>query len=196
MRLRVSLFVGVIVTLLAFTSFASLPVSAHEHVRVGPYEFTVGWREEPPVVGVLNGLDLEVVWFSNQSAVLNAHLDLDATLMKGSASITPALVPQFGRDGWYTFDTIPTEPGNYSVRILGNLNGTAVDFSVNLQEVAPASDVEFPRPTPTPGDLQGQVGALQGQVTLLLVIATLGLLLAVVSTATAVVLARRLRPRP
>jgi hypothetical protein len=192
---RIPIVIGVVVTLLASASFAAPPVAAHEHVLVGPYLFTVGWRVEPPVVGVLNGLDLEVVVNETQAPVLNAHRDLNATLTKGSTSVTPSLVPQFGRAGWYTFDAIPTEPGNYSVRVFGNLDGTPVDFAVTLQTVEAASEVEFPRATPTPGDLRSQIAALQGQIAVLLVLATLGLLLAVVSTTMAVVLIRRLRPR-
>ena len=176
------------IALTASTSWTAPPAEAHTHVTVEPYNFTVGWREEPPFVGVVNGLDLEVAWHANGTAVLRAHRDLNATLTKGSSSTSPILLPQFGRDGWYTFDVIPTEAGVYRVRIHGNLNGTPIDFPAELQEVRPASSVEFPRANPTPGELQGQV-------TLLLAIATGGLILAAASTATAVVLARRLRPR-
>lgn len=168
-------------------------VSAHEVVHVGSYHFVIGWRDEPPIVGVMNGLDLNLT--QNGAAVSNAHQDLTVNLTKGSVLVSPLLRPVFQSEGDYTFDVIPTEPGVYRVHFAGNLDGTVVDFSVALEEVAPASDVEFPRTVPTPGDLQAQLVTVQGQVTVLLILATLSLLLAIVSTAIAVVLARRLRSR-
>lgn len=180
---------------------SSVPVSAHEHRHVGPYELTVGWREEPPVVGVLNGLDLGIHWEANGTPVEGVAADLTATLTFGTSSISPLLGPQFGRPGWYTFEVIPTRSGVYSMRIQGDLDGTPVDETVELQEVSPRSDIEFPDPDPTPGGLADELSAaraelatLQGQITVLIAVASLGLVLAAISTAASLRLGRRLRP--
>lgn len=187
---------AVALALVSSAPFAGPPARAHSDVDVGPYEFVIGWRVEPPAVGVLNGLDLGISWHANGTAVLSAHQDLTATVTKGARSTSPPLRPQFEMPGWYTFDLIPTEPGDYSVRIRGNLDGTAVDFTVPIEEVSPASEIEFPAANPTPGDLQGQVIALQGQLTILLAVASLGVILAAASTAAAVMMGRRLRKGP
>jgi hypothetical protein len=133
--------------------------SAHEHVTVDEYELTVGWRIEPAFVGVLNGLDLGIehhLLNGSTEWVLDADITLNATLRLGTAFVAKGLEPQFGNPGWYTFDVIPTREGDYSVRILGTLDTTPVDVTIDLDRVRPASGAEFP-PTsdPTPGALQG-----------------------------------------
>ena len=52
-----SLFViaGLIVLGFSF-SFAY----AHTTFEVGPYEIEVGWQDEPPVVGILNAITIEI----------------------------------------------------------------------------------------------------------------------------------------
>lgn len=175
--------------------FAMTPVAAHRSTTQGPYRFVVGWLEEPSIVGNQNGLDFEIELLSDRSPVLDAHQNLTATLTKGSSTISPPLVPQFGRPGRYTFVVIPTEPGNYSLHVTGTLNGTAIDFTLDLDEVVPASDLQFPRPSPTIEDLQGQVGGLQGQIVALLAVATIGLILAGITTTMLLLPIFRLRIR-
>jgi hypothetical protein len=183
MNRSVCTFVAVAIALAGCALFAWEPVSAHQAETDGPFRFVAGWLEEPAVAGAQNALDLEIERLSPPSPpspVLEAHKNLTATLTKGSASISPPLDEQFGRDGRYTFVVIPTEPGNYTLRLTGNLNGTAIDVEVVLDEVVTTSDLQFPRPTP--GNPEGQIGALQGQVTALFVVATIGLILAGIST--------------
>jgi hypothetical protein len=154
--------------------------SAHERVTVGEYELTVGWRIEPAFVGVLNGLDLGIIWQANATPVTNAHLRLTTNLSTGSSIAPKSLRPQFNRAGWYTFDVIPTREGDYSVRILGTLNTTAVDETVDLDRVRPASGAEFP-PTsdPTPGALQD----LRTQAAVATALGTAGLALGLIAVA-------------
>lgn len=178
------------------------PAAAHTHVTVGEYELIVGWRMEPPVVGVLNGLDLGIehhlsngttVWFRGAEATLNA------TLITGPASLVKGIEPQFGIPGWYTFDVIPTRAGAYSVRVLGSLNGTVVDRTVALEEVMPASDVEFPVPDPTAPGLQGQVSQLSAQVAtlqaLIIALGAVGIILGAAALGMGFLLVRRQRAK-
>jgi len=200
MALRGSPLLACAVLILIVGSFlgVAVPAAAHEHVIVGEYELIVGWRQEPAVVGLLNGLDLGIehhlsngstVWVSGADATLNA------TLTTRTASIVKALEPQFGRPGWYTFDVIPTRPGSYVVRLDGTVEGTAVDKAIVLDDVAPASDVEFPVANPTPPDLQQQVAAMNAQLTLLLALAAVGIILAAAALAMGFVLLQRPRAK-
>jgi hypothetical protein len=169
------------------------PVAAHEHMTVGEYEFIVGWRSEPPLVGDSNGIDLGIEHDLGNGTVAwvsGAHLTLNATLSIGGASMTSALRPQFGRLGWYTFDVIPTRPGVYSVRVFGSVEGTAVDFAMELEEVEPRATAEFPATDPTPSELQDAVdaatsenAALRAQAGLLLLVSAVALLIGLASLA-------------
>ena len=169
-----------IVVLVLIGTAASLlasapPSAAHEHIQAGPYELTVGWREEPPLVGELNGLFLRVEYSTNGTPVEGAHQFLAAVLMTGSASLTAPLGPQFGQPGVYTFDVIPTRAGNYSVRLMGTLGTTSVDVVVALDNVRPASAVAFPAADPTASELQARLDTLQTLLILTIVVALIGL---------------------
>ncbi|HYM40116.1 MAG TPA: hypothetical protein VEY12_08255, partial [Thermoplasmata archaeon] len=138
-----------------------------------------------------------VVW------VLGAENNLTAVIMSGPASSTQALSPQEGRDGWYTFPIIPTIAGSYSVRIVGNLAGTAINITVPLDNVQASSTVEFPVPNPTPSTLQGndntlssQISSLQSQVALATGIAALAVVFGVAGVGVGVLSWRRGRKNP
>ena len=172
-------------------ALAVRPVAAHEHVIIGEYELTVGWRDEPAVTGSINGLDLGIQHhFTNGTTVwvVGNEGNMTARLTTGPiSSPLKALAPQSGRPGWYTFDVIPTRAGSYSVRINGTLEGTAFDQTVPMDDVSPASDLAFPVTDPTASDLQSRLDAanaliagLQSQVTLAIAIALVGVVVGAV----------------
>ena len=198
---RIGLVVGLLLGIVAAFGFAEVPVAAHTHRTVGAYEFIVGWRNEPATTGVLNGLDMGIErHFANNTTawVEGAETALTTVLSTGGVSTTKAVTPQDGRPGWYTFDVIPTRVGTYSVRITGTLNTTSIDISIPLDDVGPASDIQFPVADPTPSDLQdrlnqanAQVAALQSQVNLAMAVGVAGLLAAIVVGAGSVWMARK-----
>lgn len=179
------------------------PVIAHEHIEVGDLEFVVGWRSEPPVVGVLNGLDLAIHRHPSEEPVIGAEANLTTTLSAGPSSVTKGLKPQFGRPGWYTFDLVPTREGDYSVRIQGTLEGTDVDITVTLQTVAGRADIEFPVNDPSASELQEDIlasadetASLRAQVVTLSIIAVVGVIVGALGATVASVALWRLRSRP
>ncbi len=195
-----------VIALAGLLLLAAQPVSAHEHVNVGPYGFTVGWLDEPAIANVKNGLDMgvnetlpngTVVW------VLGAENNLTTVIMSGPASSTQALSPQEDRPGWYTFPIIPTIAGSYSVRITGSLGGTAINITVPLDDVQASSTVEFPVPNPTPSTLQGndntlssQLSSLQSQLTLVTAVAAVGVVFGIAGSAVGIMAWRRGRKSP
>jgi len=170
--------------------FGARPATAHEHVTVGEYELTVGWRDEPAVAGFVNGIDLGIV-NGTGAPVVGVEGNLIAVLSTGPVSSSPkAFEPQFGRDGWYTFDVIPTRAGSYTLRLTGTLGSTSVNVNVILDDVSPASDLAFPVADPTAGDLQdrldaanAQISGLQSQIIIALVVALVGVGVGVVGIA-------------
>lgn len=196
---------GLAVALALLSPFAlAQPVAAHEHVTVGTYAFTVGWRIEPALTGVLNGLDMgiEQNLSGTMVAVLGAEANLTATLTTGPASVVKAIEPQDNRPGWYTFDVIPTRIGTYTVHVTGTLNATAIDITVALDDVAAASDVQFPVPDPTATDLSQQLAqvsaqfaALQSQLAVLIVVASIGTILAAAALVMSTLQIRRQRAK-
>ncbi|MFQ6013541.1 MAG: hypothetical protein ACE5LS_07860 [Thermoplasmata archaeon] len=197
---RTTLALPILLTLGLALLALPAPVSAHEHIEVGDLEFIVGWRAEPPVVGVLNGLDLGISRHPSEEPVMGAEGNLTATLRTGPTSVTKSIRPQFGRDGWYTFDVVPTREGDYTVQIEGTLEGTAVDITVALKTVLGRAGVEFPVNDPSASELQDAIlasadetAALRAQVGTLSIIAAVGIIIGAVGVAVASLALWRMR---
>jgi hypothetical protein len=68
---------------------------------------------------------------------------------------------QFGQDGAYTADVLPTEAGDYTWHIWGDIEGTPVDVSMTSSpdtfgSVEPKSESAFPAAEPTLQELRDQ----------------------------------------
>lgn len=122
-------------------------VVAHESRLVGDNEYyvTVGYSTEPAYTDVLNGLDLflrtpDGEWVPFQEDNLSAEL----ISPDGNAKMDLSIRARYGEPGQYTADFVLTEPGVYSVRIWGEINGVSFDETYELDEVTPLSAITFP----------------------------------------------------
>jgi hypothetical protein len=92
--------------------------------------------------------------------------------------LTKGCKAQFGKPGWYTFPFIYTKAGAYPLHIVGTINGTAVDTTIQpAHPVADSGDEMFPVKVDSPeataakasqlGDdlaaLKARVNTLEGQ---------------------------------
>lgn len=198
---RIGFLVVMLLGIVSAFGFAEGPVAAHTHRIVGQYEFVVGWRTEPATTGVLNGLDLGIErHFANNTTawVVGAESALTAVISTGGINATKGVTPQDGRPGWYTFEVIPTRVGTYTVRITGTLNTTSIDVSLALDDVGPASDIQFPVPDPTASDLQDRlnqvnahIASLQSQVNNALAVGMASLIVALVVGVGSLYMARK-----
>lgn len=145
--------VGVAAVALVVAAILSLPttsVSAHEErVVATDYTFTVGFIAEPAVQNDTNGIWVEIT--KADQPVLAASDTLKAQVIFGDQTKDMALAPAFGEEGAYESVFIPTQPGDYTFRFFGELEGVAVDESFTsspegFDSVAARSDLEFPAP--------------------------------------------------
>lgn len=151
----------ILTALLVFgTSFSS--VYAHTTVEVGTYEIEVGWQDEPPVVGILNAITVDISEPNKETGIFtnvtNGFRSMDATVMSGGA--TKILdINSDPSPGHYYAKIIPTKIGSMEVKIQGELNGTSIDVIVPIEDVESTSILDFP---PTTSSASGQeIGALK-----------------------------------
>ena len=143
---RVFMLLGA--TLLAALFLAQpLVSSAHEHREVGDYTFVVGFINEPAVQGDTNGIVLEVT--KGDAPVVGLADTLTAQAIFGDQTRDFELTPAWGEDGVYHAVFIPTEPGDYTFRFFGQVDGIEVDETFTsspegFDSVAPRADLEFP----------------------------------------------------
>jgi len=138
------------------------PVFAHGETEVGDYAIEIGFHNEPALLGQPNGLDLFVTNSKTGEQVNGLEETLQVEIIFGSSKKELEIRPQFGQDGAYTADVIPTQVGDYTWHIFGEINGTPVDISMTsgpdtFGSVEDTAVLAFPDPagsgSPVGGDL-------------------------------------------
>ena len=140
-------------------------VYAHTTIEVGPYEIEVGWQDEPPVVGILNAITIDIREPGNVEGVsmgiTNAFRNLDATIVSGGASKVLDINTD-PRPGHYYAKIIPTKTGSLEIKLQGEINGIEINEIIPVEDVESTSVLDFPA---TSGSSSGQVVALTNAVT-------------------------------
>ena len=138
---------------------------AHTTIEVGPYEIEVGWQDEPPVVGILNAITIDVREPGNVEGVsmgiTNAFKNLQATVVSGGASKVLDINTD-PRPGHYYAKIIPTKIGSLEIKLQGEINGVIINVVIPVEDVENTSVLDFPA---TFGSSSGQVVALKNAVT-------------------------------
>lgn len=177
---RALVALGSLMLLLLALAARPRTAAAHEGIEVGNYEFTIGWMNEPALVGLPNGPYIAIALIEKHehteatpepghtdehqtTPVEGAEAALTFEVEFGSARQTYALRPVFGQPGIYTTDFVPTRPGQYTFRFGGSINGEAIDFVFDPEEIGAADSVMFPEPAASNLELTKQVQAAQAQ---------------------------------
>lgn len=135
--------------------------SAHEHRTVGEYSFVVGFLNEPAVQGELNAVSVRVTLpapdtatpmpgADDVSATPVEDLELTVEVIFGDQKVSLPMEGKWGDPGHYVAYFIPTQPGDYSFHVTGQIDGTAIDemFTAGpetFSTVTPRTDLEFPK---------------------------------------------------
>lgn len=110
------------------------------------YRMSVGFIAEPIHTDERNGLDLAIRRAGEKETVPDLEAGLKAEIIApgGTSRREMAVRPRYGHPGRYTFDVLLTQPGTYSVRVWGTLDGTAFDETFELSEARPLAELRFP----------------------------------------------------
>lgn len=166
-------------------SFSVSTASAHGHAKAGEYEIEIGFHNEPAYVGEPNGLDLFIANEDTGQKIDNLSDKLKAEIIFGSSKREVKIKPQWEVSGAYTADVLPTQVGDYTWHIWGDINGTPVDITMasgpdTFGSVQAKSDVSFPVAEPTSSEISAQAAAAAQSAQLALIIGSLGLVLGLV----------------
>jgi hypothetical protein len=144
---------------------------AHERIVSGDYALTLGWLDEPPVVGLKNAALIEVATAKDDKPVEGAEGTLTAQIVYGGKSKDLLLQPVEGQPGTYAGYFIPTRRGTYTLKVGGAINGQAVTASADIEEVVTPDSLAFPEP---PLDAQAALAALQSELSTTRIFAIVG----------------------
>lgn len=148
---RSIMLVAAAFALAVITLLQPLTTSAHEAREVATdYSFVVGFINEPAVQGDTNGIWLEVTMA--EAPVLGLADTLQAQVIFGDQTRDMPLIPAFGEEGVYEAVFIPSEPGDYTFRFFGQIDGVDVDETFTsspegFDSVQLRADLEFPGST-------------------------------------------------
>jgi len=129
--------------IVSFLAFSPGPALAHEEMISGDIRIVGGWVNEPPLVGQLNGIGLEITRESDGQPITNAIAQLDVSVRKGTPTRSLDLVPQ-EEPGMYAARILPTQTGQYAVVIRGTVAGQAIDGQIEIEDVEDAARFNFP----------------------------------------------------
>ena len=139
---------------------------AHTTIEVGPYEIEAGWQDEPPIVGILNAITIDVREPGDvegtSMGITNAFRNLEATVVYGGASKVLDINTD-PRPGHYYAKIIPTKTGSLEVKLVGEINGIEINKVIPIEDVESTSVLDFPA---TSGSSSGQeVTAIKNALT-------------------------------
>jgi len=170
---------------------------AHERRNVGPYEFAVGWLNEPAYVGVLNSIELHIVDTRSSKSVTGLEKTLSVDVQAGGLTpfkldVAAAEDPSAGYVGW----VMPTVPGAYAFHVVGKIDTQNIDekFSSGpntFDDVADLASLQYPTRFPVADDLGKKLDAIQSGLDQTRVIAIVALVLGVLALGTATLSRRR-----
>jgi hypothetical protein len=169
---------GVVVgaTALGILLLGAAPASAHEQRKVGVYQLTIGWQNEPTYAGVLNAVQLFIKDVKgNPIDDLGNPTSLQLTVSTGTKTSDPLdIAPSFdpdtnlGTHGEFDAAVIPTTPGTYTFHLTGTINGQKVDEKFTssdktFNDVQAPTGVEFPNQDPTNGELAANMNRVNAR---------------------------------
>jgi hypothetical protein len=185
----------VVASLLLFSGHAY----AHERRMVGPYQFIVGWLNEPAYLGQLNSLDLRISDTRQNPAAAVSGLEktLTADLAAGGlAPYTLTVSARFGTAGAYNGWVMPTVKGTYIFHITGKIDTQTVDEKFTsgpntFGDIEDTTTLQYPVKVPVADDLGKKLDAIQSGIDQTRVIAIVGLVLGVLALGGATLMGRR-----
>ncbi|HEX9678273.1 hypothetical protein [Nitrososphaera sp.] len=126
------------------------PAFAHNKAEVGDLELVGGWGIEPPLIGQLNTIVIQVTTISDDKPVTNAFASASVVVKKGGVQKELALRPA-EQAGWYEAEIIPTQLGQYAVAFTGSINQQQVNTQIELEDVEDSKKLNFPEAGSDPG---------------------------------------------
>ena len=194
---RVTSAVSVVTIVIASLLLTSGTAYAHERRMVGPYQFVVGWLNEPAYVGQLNSLDLRITDTRNNQPVAGLEKAFQADVAAGGLAPFPlAVSARFGTAGAYNGWVMPTVVGQYTFHIIGKIDTQSVDEKFQsgpntFGDIENTAALQYPAKVPVADELGKKLDAIQSGVDQTRLIALGAILLAVVAVAASVMAGRR-----
>jgi hypothetical protein len=142
-----SMTLVVVTIVLIFSLFNTKNAYAHITKNFGNIQIEVGWSNEPPLVGELNNVIVQVNQTggkNTQTPVINALGSMDIAVKYGGVTKPLDFVPSEETEGMYNGQMIPTRVGSYSLVLNGTIQEQKMNAEISLDLVESKQKLNFP----------------------------------------------------
>jgi hypothetical protein len=158
---KAALAFALAIPILLAATLSARPAYAHTATKAGDINMEVGWGTEPPLLGQLNTITVEVTKISDGKPVVNAFASADLTVSKGGDSKKLEVLPG-EKTGLYVAQIIPTQLGQITITISGTIAGQKVDNKVQIEDVVDTKTLTFPTSSSSSSGSNGGGDSPQG----------------------------------
>jgi len=167
---RFALVVTSMLVIIASSITLGGDAAAHETRMVGPYQFVVGWLNEPAFQGQPNAATIRVTDPRVSPAKPVVGLEKTVTIQVFSGGLTTPFTGTvrsvFGQAGLYALDMFPTASGGYKYRVAGkveslDVNETFESGPSTFADVVAVNSLQYPEQVPGGVDLTRRLNDLQ-----------------------------------
>jgi len=173
--------------------------AAHERRIVGPYQFVVGWLNEPAYVGLMNSLDLRVTdtRVTPAKAVEGLEKTVTADVQSGGlAPLSLTVTARFGTAGAYNGYVMPTATGTYIFHIKGKVESLDIDEKFEsgpgrFGDIESTTALQYPNKVPGSSEVGDRLAAIQSDLFQIRLLAAVGIGLGIIALGVPFFLRRR-----
>lgn len=167
----ISFVAATLVVATSFLAFAGT-AAAHERRTIGPYQFVVGWLNEPAYVGLMNSLDLRVTDTRVTPAKAVEGLEKTLTVDMQTGGLAPlklTVTARFGTPGAYNGYAMATTTGTYVFHIKGKVESLDVDEKFEsgpgrFGDIEPTTALQYPTTVPSGTEVGDRLAAIQSDL--------------------------------
>jgi hypothetical protein len=194
----ISLVAATLVVVSSFIVYGGT-AAAHERRMVGPYQFVVGWLNEPAYVGLVNSLDLRIsdTRVTPAKAVEGLEKTLTVDLQSGGLAPLPLTVTaRFGTPGAYNGYVMPTATGTYTFTIKGKIDTQDVNEKFEsgpgrFGDIESTTALQYPNKVPAADDLTKRLSDLQGGIDQTRLLSAVAVVIGIVALGASFAMSRR-----
>ena len=196
---RLISFVAAAAVVVSSFAIYSGTAAAHERRMVGPYQFVVGWLNEPAYVGLVNSLDMRIsdTRVTPAKAVEGLEKTLTVDLQSGGlAPLALAVTARFGTPGAYNGYVMPTATGTYTFTIKGKIDTLDVNEKFEsgpgrFGDIESTTALQYPNKVPAADDLTKRLGDLQGGIDQTRLLSAVAVVIGIVAVGASFAMSRR-----
>ena len=137
------------VLFIIFSYMMPSEVSGHKSYQFGNVTIEAGWVNEPPLVGLLNEIEVIISKTDGNTPIRNALSTMDVSVVYGGIDKIFDFEASAETTGVYVSPIIPSQLGKYDLKFKGKILDEEIDTVIPIEDVESINKIAFPLNTVT-----------------------------------------------